>query len=602
MIRISDHWSSSISSRDRRATADWSRENVRLVPPLTKTGPFDASISRHLIGPLDALDDDHCREVNVLAPVRGGKTLIADVFLCSVIGRTPGPTRWVFQDDKAAKDQAELRTWPIIEANPWLASLLPADRHKNRAQEIIFPAMPLHISGPSISQLQSRGYQIMIADEAWLYKDGRMEELRGRLGDYVKMGTDKLLVLSQGGEVGSEWANQCDRGIAHEWEVQCLACGKYMQPKRWTLKRPDGSRWGMTWDKHKTDSGLWDIPKVLASVRFECQHCGHPHLDTPRTKSEWNRGGRYAVEVTDKSRKRRTFHWTSIIDYPWDALVDLYLQAVNAMRLGNSTPLIQFFQKRTAEMKSENSLIEELTSHVKQTYEINSEWPEEAGRIMTIDRQAEDVYWWTVRAWSEAGVSRRLGFGKAFGAPELEGIREKFRVEPARTLIDSGYRPKGDNGVYAICLRYNWTPLKGYAVENGQPRFFTHQTKRGRIQRSYSAPVLCDPEMGTASQGFREVQRIDFCSSTYSDRLQGLIDRELWEEPICPQPDALEVEYGKQMAGEYRKRVVSGALKKERFIWFCPSGNNHARDCAKMQVLAATLLNILPDELPGLEG
>ena len=98
------------------------------------------------------------------------------------------------------------------------------------------------------------------------------------------------------------------------------------------------------------------------------------------------------------------------------------------------------------------------------------------------------------------------------------------------------------------------------------------------------------------------MQRIDFCSSTYSDRLQGLIDRELWEEPICPQPDSLEVEYGKQMAGEYRKRVVSGALKKERFIWFCPSGNNHARDCAKMQVLAATLLNILPDELPGLEG
>ena len=82
MIRIADQWSGSISSRDRRATAEWSRENVRLVPPLTKTGPFDASISRHLIGPLDALDDDHCREVNVLAPVRGGKTLIADVFLC----------------------------------------------------------------------------------------------------------------------------------------------------------------------------------------------------------------------------------------------------------------------------------------------------------------------------------------------------------------------------------------------------------------------------------------------------------------------------------------------------------------------------------------
>lgn len=599
--QVALNWRRSIQVRDRRPTSEWARDFVHLVPPLTKTGPFDVSISRHLAGPLDALDDDHCREVNVLAPVRGGKTLIADVWLASIIGRTPGPTRWVFQDDRAAKDQAELRTWKIVEANEWLSNLLPEDRHQNRTQEIIFPGMPLHISGPSLSQLQSRGYQNIIADEAWLYKDGRMEELRGRLGDFVKMGTDKLLVLSQGGDVGSEWAGQCERGVLHEWEIQCLKCGQFMAPLRWTLRREDGSRWGMVWDKHKNDQGFWNIAKVLPTIRFECEHCGHPHIDTPKTKSEWNRTGRWRIEDTDKSRKRRTFHWTAAIDYPWEELVDLYLQAVNAWRVGNPTPLIQFFQKRTAEMKSENSLIEEMSFYVRSTYELNSDWQDEDYRMMTIDRQAEDVYWWTVRAWANEGSSRRIGFGKAFGAPELETIRDKHKVPPQHTLIDSGYRPKGDNGVYAICIRYGWIPVKGHAQENGEPRFFTHQTKRGRIVRSYSEPVLCDPEIGTAQQGGREIERIDFSSPTYADRLENLIDRGLWEEPKANERDQMEVEYRRQMAAEFKKRFVSGALKKERLVWVCPSGNNHARDCAKMQCLAAVLLSILPDELPNTE-
>lgn len=602
MSRLFDNWDRSIRPRDRRLTKEWARDNVQLVPPLTKTGPFDSSISRHLEGPLDALDDDHCREVNVLAPVRGGKTLIADVSLCSVIGRTPGPTRWVFQDDKAAKDQAELRTWPIIEANEWLSRMLPEDRHKSRTQEVIFPGMPLHISGPSLGSLQSRGYQFMIADEAWLYKEGRMEELRGRLGDYVKMGTDKLLVLSQGGEVDSEWDRQCQRGVLHDWEFQCMSCGKYMLANRWTLKRADGSRWGLMWDKHKTDSGLWDVPKVLPTVRFECEHCGHPHLDGVRTKTEWNRTGRYRIETTDKHTKRRTFHWASFIDFPWEDLVDMYLQAVNAWRMGNPTQLIQFFQKRMAEMKSENSLIEEMSFGVRATYEVNSEWPEEAVRIMTIDRQIEDVFWWTIRAWSKRGKSRRLGFGKAFSFAELEKIRDENKVEACHTLCDSGYKPKGDHGVYVACIRYGWIAVKGAAYENGEPRFFTHRTKTGTIQRTYSEPIDCDPEMGTEYQGQREVQRIDFSSPTYADRVQNLIDLGLWEEPQASTGDTWEVQYRKQMASEFKKRIVVGQLKKERMVWVCPSGNNHAFDLAKMQALAATLLDILPDELPEAEA
>lgn len=584
---------------DIRQTTEWARDNIVLPrsSQFTRTGPFDVSISRHLSDPINDLDDDRCRETNILFPVRCGKTLIMEIRVASIIARTPGPTRIVFQDDPAAKDEAELRIWPLIEANEILRSGLPDDRHKNRAQQIIFPSMPLHVSGPSLGSLQSRGYQHIYADEAWQYKDGRMEELRGRLGDYVKMGTDKLMVMSQGGEVGGEWDNQYQRGVIHEWTFQCLACGKYMTPNRWTLKREDGSRWGMMWDKHKLESGLWDIPKVLPTVRFECEHCAHPHIDTARTKSEWNRTGKYQRENTDKDPKRRSYHCTAVIDFPWVVMVDMYLQAVNAWKLGNTTALIKFFQKYTAEMKSENTLIEELAFNLRATYELKSDWPEEYVRLMTIDRQDEDVYWWTIRAWSKTGRSRRIGFGKAFGATELEHLRDTYKVEPQHTLIDSGFRPKGDHGVYSDCIRYGWIPIKGFAQENGAEKLFHHRVGGSRVLRSYSEPVLCDPEIGTAGQGSRAVQRVDFSAPTYADRVQNLIDLGLWEEPKTDERDPLEIQYRKQMSSEFKKKITVGALRKERLVWVCPSGNNHAFDCAKMQALGATILEILPDQI-----
>lgn len=134
---------------DIRPTTEWARENIELPRSrqFTVTGLFDASISRHLIEPINDGDDDRCRETNVRAPVRAGKTLIMDIRLASIMKRNPGPTRMIFQDESAAKDQAELRTWPIIEANQCLRDLLPEDRHKNRAQSIILPGMPLHIRG-----------------------------------------------------------------------------------------------------------------------------------------------------------------------------------------------------------------------------------------------------------------------------------------------------------------------------------------------------------------------------------------------------------------------------------------------------------------------
>jgi hypothetical protein len=79
------------------------------------------------------------------------------------------------------------------------------------------------------------------------------------------------------------------------------------------------------------------------------------------------------------------------------------------------------------------------------------------------------------------------------------------------------------------------------------------------------------------------------------DRLQALLDGGHWQEPRAHEDDPGEREYKRQMASEFKKKKENKFTGRFEWVWVCPSGNNHARDCAKMQVLAAILADMLPD-------
>jgi hypothetical protein len=599
-------WRETWKPKDRRRIYEWLEDHWHLGSAYTKTGLFEIKNSRHLIALFDSYQNERKRETNACAPTRGGKTLWLDGCHLWAIDIRPANMLVLFHEDKAVKDQCEMRTWPNIEACEPVRNRLSKDAQKNRLTEIIFPHMYMHVRGPADSNLQSRGYQDVWVDEPWLLKEGKIEEARARLGDFVKMGTDKFQCLSQGGIVGSEWDRQYNRGLIHEWNIQCLFCSHYMMG-RWTGHRPDGTTWGMKWDTHKLTSGLWNVAKCVPTVRFECEKCGKPHIWSTRVRNEWNRTGQYIAESnTEKRDDRDSFHWTAIIDTPWEYLADLYLQAINAWKMGTTEPLIQFFQKRMAEMCSLERLLESSLNFRKSKYEITDK---ETGwiRIMTCDRQQEDVYWVTVRDWEqETGKSKRVWFGKLFSDTEIEEKRKELKIEPFRVLIDSGYRPKGDYGVYSFRIKYGWVVAKGAATELGEEVFFPHrlEDREGTpytVQRSYSEPIPVDCESGKGGERWTELIR--FSSPTYADRVLNLIDRGLWLEPEGLEGDPMEAEYKTQMSAEYKRAIPVGnkLARKLKHVFVCPSKNNHAFDCSKMQVLAATLLEILPD-LEAVEG
>jgi hypothetical protein len=80
-----------------------------------------------------------------------------------------------------------------------------------------------------------------------------------------------------------------------------------------------------------------------------------------------------------------------------------------------------------------------------------------------------------------------------------------------------------------------------------------------------------------------------------SERVNKLIDKGRWVEPSGSEDDPSEIEYRRQMTAEYKKRKVDKFSGKVEWKWVCPSHNNHAFDCAKMQVVAAILADLVPD-------
>ena len=618
-------WHSVFTPRDRRPTPEWAHDFIWLQPPITKTGFFTCADSRHFIDIFASLDNDHKREVNVLKPVRGGGSLIGDVFCPKTFAVDPGPYMDVFQTEQVASDHAEERIKKIFERCPPVRALFPANRHKERDDEILFSnGHTWYVRGPSLGNLQAKGIRYLRLEEVWMWPQGKMAEAMARIGDYLKMQTSKVLTISQGGPMDgvnmeeSDWYRHYHKGLIHEWEVQCQApqCGKFFDPV-FSGQRLDGSFWGIQWNAHKLPNGDWDIPRCLPTVRFECPHCHHPHLDGARTKGEWNRTGRYRVAVKSETRvpkaetpapanlvpavlppadepvierKKDSYHWETTIDFPWDELAELWLDACNAERRGNLKPKIQFYQKRRAMFKDEESLLKGGLHFRRSSYEINSAWPEERDRFLTVDRQEEDLFWWSVRAWS-AERSRKLGFGKVYGFAAVEEQREKFKVVPKHTLIDSNFLPKGDHGVYAAALKYGWICVRGDKANS-----FTHRTKTKRyLQRAYSPVAWGDPGSGTGNEGRRYAPLIMFSKSALNGKVQELIDSGRWEEPMDTATDPeMEKEYAQQMAARVRKTDYVARTGETRVFWK-ESKNDHARDLANMQVLGAILSDLVPD-------
>ncbi len=114
-----------------------------------------------------------------------------------------------------------------------------------------------------------------------------------------------------------------------------------------------------------------------------------------------------------------------------------------------------------------------------------------------------------------------------------------------------------------------------------------------RQERPHSEWVIVDPGQGTDKAGRKSAVRAIFCSNIYRDRLQSIIDRGEWIEPKEGVNEDEEKEYERQMTSERRVPKKDNFTKEQYMHWVCHNGNNHAADCSKIQIFAATITGIL---------
>jgi len=574
-------------------------ERFAILPEcLTISGKFSCAISPHFRAPMDALDKERVRKVVVGKPVRGGGSLIADLWHLRNLAREPGPSMMVFNDGRVSKEHCLSRYVPMLAACELTRGLLPNDAKRMSHETLQFNNGTLwYVSGPAIGRLQAKGVRYLSLDEVWMYENTVLPQAFARLGDFQRMGLDKTLITSQAGDEGDAFDSEFHSGKVHEWCPPCPQCG-HVAIVRWINFRPDSTIWGVKWTEHKDAGGMHEPEKSADTVRFECGKCG-AESDEDRCKTAWRTGARYVSESDGIDSATESYRWTAIIDFPWRLLVKEFLHAKNKARAGDLGPLVEFYRKRMVEPKNEAGVIEANDNFVRETYDISSTWSDEKLKILTADRQGEDVFWVSVRAWSAAGESRRLHFSKAFGFAELEDLRERFKLHPKQCFIDSGFMAKGERGVYAFCIIKGWVPLKGVAEMGGGPKLFFHtirQRENGklvskRVPRDYSEPVPVDPDciIGGAK---RFAQLINFSSPTMSDHVDRLVTSGLWVEPAGAVEGDLEREYRKQMSGEIKVRTRHHITRVERSFWRKVRRDNHAFDLAKMQCLGAALHGI----------
>lgn len=583
MIDLATEWSRIQWVPDRRPIYEWARDHVTLPPTLTFSGKFDPDISRHFLAPLDSLQSDRVREVNICAPPRTGKTLVADTFVPWAIAQDPGPLLWVFATDDQARLHCESRLMPVLHSCEPVRALLPDNRHKDRSTEIqLANGYPVHVKGPALGNLQARGYRYLVGDEIWLWPHGRLGQAKTRLGDFRRNQSDKLLCISQGGEQGGEWWQQYTAGVIHEWEVPCDACGVYQRPV-FSGKHDDGRRFGVVFACDKRPDGSYDVEGAKASTRYVCQHCGHEHRDCKQTQGRWNALGRYARDEGG-NEEVHSFHWNDVITAHWRDLVALFLNARTQAKRGNWKPLVDFTQKQLAGFATERSVSESENPLQRIEMSASAEWPDEAFRFLTVDTQ-QGHFHCMARAWSKTGESRRLFWGSVKNPEEIEDIRKRLNIKPRCTIIDAAWNARA---VYTWAANYDWVCIRGDARRAWKHKLEQPGKPTTWVEKPWSVQWSGDPDSNGLTIKGRKAIVYSISRPSTADRLQGLRDAGLWIEPKVEPMTKEETEYTAQMNSMLKVRKKPGDPE----TWEQTGCEPHAWDVARMQVFAAMVVRI----------
>jgi hypothetical protein len=575
---------------DNRPIHLWAADNVTLSSVYAIPGKFCVDRSRYMVAPLEALSNPHIRQLNVMAPPRSGKSLIAELFALHTIANSSGTMLWLQSSDEMMGRFAELRLMPLIKGCPPVNILVnKRDKFAISKKRLKFPHCIVNLSSAKLSSLQSLGIKTLIGDECWQWEAGFIGQAKARTNDFSE--TCKIYFLSTGGEEGDDWTNEFNKAPVNEWAWLCPKCNKE-QVFIWSKKRDDGTRYGLNIDPKAKVDGKWDYELAAKSAHLQCQYCRHEIHDTPTERRYLNDTGRYICTQPNGNPLAVSYRWNDIanLSVRWSTLVVEYLQAIDTLRReDNLIALKEFTQKRLAQSFSDN--VQMSTAQIAiASYNPNEAWGH--FKFLTADVQNNGTYFpYVVRVFHKNGDSRKVKHGVALSFTELRQIQLANGIKDNCVYLDSGHIAAM---VYSECVKYSapvtvggkkvrlgWSALKGSDALD-----FLHPDG---TKRYYAPLVKGDPNIGKAAKG-NTCPLYRWSNPSIKNMLFHLRDGKgaSW---VSPEEDP---EYTKQMNSEVLKKIKDKRTNRDKAIYVqLPGMPNHWLDCEAMQLVAACKVGIL---------
>lgn len=559
-----------LQAQFRESILTWIEDHVQ-IPHSARSTRFDRTVAPWLNEIFEAIQNDHVRQIVVAAPTGGAKTTLLECVVPFVVAAQPGPMLLAGQTDDMAKEWAESRLLPMLDACEPVAKLFPADRHAKRKTAIMFPHMALFLVGSNISSLQEKSVRYAYGDEVWQWRPGMVGELKKRHHDRWNR---KTILVSQGADDGHDFHLEFDSGEVREWGYVCAGCGQW---RKWVWSE-------IQYAEERTEAGEYDWGKIAETVHHVCGNCGHETPNTTAARRAMAAASCYQVQPGNPVAGHRSYHWPAWAVWwvDWADLVREWLTANAMKRRGVVDDLRQFVQKRAAERwKAEASAPDvELVAadYVAADYMNRQTMDGEVYRFQTVDVQ-QDHFWSVIRAWRADGSSRLLWEGKILTVEMVRELQQRYAVKDQLLFVDQQYNT---GTVQDWCARYGWTGisgsgLNGFKDEKGLMRLYS------RLQNAQS------PSGG-------KVRFVLWANEGIKDALAQL---RAAGSPRWEFPRDVSSEYLAQLNSEMKREVLDKGTKRMKLRWArIGSRANHLWDCEAMQVAVATMFKLLRPEAP----
>ena len=539
---------------------------------------------------LNYMQDKRVRRIIATVSAQSGKTETSIMFLLWMIREDPRPTMWTMAGAEMCEEFAKKRLWPAIYDCDPVRELAPTDRSEWTKGLCMFSTMNVMLRGSnSRGRLKSDPVAVLINDERSDWKKGAISTIRQRQTTFsdsveVSMGTAGV----KDDEFHADW-KEGSQTFLHWTCPHCQHSQTFRFGKKESVFYPNSRKQGgFVWDENDTTrpGGVWDYEAVKATVRYECEKCGH--LFSNSDKMELVKSIHQVHRNPKALPENISIHWWKAYmpwaKCDWGEIVVEFLQAMDAVKCGELEPLKTFVQETLGEPWEDRTQADqsEILDRCGE-YDLGQFWilspgvyEPETVPILTIDRQNE-YFVWLIRQWRKQGESKLIDCGTISSYDDLRTMQLDYKIRNSCVW--------GDDGGHDVtkfrqtCLRWGWNAMKGekfshYTIIEGPNKYLSGW-------RWSEA----DPGIGTAMEGRQKMPLLLWSNDWFKERLYLFMLKGLG--PTWSIPRNVPTDYIKQvMAVERRQK--KGPRGQVEYLFYS-NGPDHFADCELEQLVVADI-------------